>query len=224
MKNINLLNSYRKNHMLFLEKSGYHLEPTHAQEPFQLNLFMDAIEKIDSKSPVMVELGVSKYPTYSIVFNDIFENKCLNICTEVLKTSLELASQRFPNGNFIHTYSGKPVHVQENQPNTDELIGIQNISLKEILTKYGVEAIDMLHVDIQGSEMSLLEEMESDGLLDKVDFLFLSLHPQAGDTFTFCKNILDRNIKDINYIFAHPSQGGFGDGLICARLKGKATT
>ena len=205
--------------MLFLQKSGCDVEPSHAREHFQLNLFIDAIEKIESKNPVMLELGVSKYPTYSIVFNDIFENKCLNICTEVLKTSLQLASQRFPNGNFIHTYSGNPVHCQESQPSSDDLVGIQNISFKEILTKYGVRVIDMLHVDIQGSEVSLLEEMENEGLLDKVDFLFLSVHPEVGDTFTLCKDILDRNIKDINYIYAHPSQGGYGDGLICARLK-----
>lgn len=219
MKNLELLESYRQNHILFLKKSGRHIwASAAAREEFQLNLFMDALKAVETKIPVMVELGVSQDPTYSVVFNDVFENECLSICTEVIKSNLEIARERCPNSKFIHTYSGKPVHVQEPTPNPEELHGILNVSLKDILNEYSVDKIDMLHIDIQGSEMSLLEEMERDNTLKKVDFLFLSVHPQINNCFTFCKNILDRNFENLEYIFAHPTQGGHGDGLICARL------
>lgn len=219
--NTKLHSEYMNNHMLFHSKVGrgeeFKFANPYLREDFQLNLFLQLLPTIKSDKPVMMELGVSDWPTYSMIFNDIFDSDCLNICTEVRMPLLLKSKERFPNGNFIHTYSGKPMHSQESHPPQDELIGVQQKSILSIMNEYNIKFIDMMHIDIQGSEVSLLEELKSDNLLSKIGIMFLSLHPEAGDMHGECLKILN-TIPTIKYKYSHPSQGGYGDGLIVSIL------
>lgn len=219
--NTELHSKYVKDHSLFHKKIGrddnFIFSDSHQREDFQLNLFLNLLAKIKCEKPVMMELGVSDWPTYSVVFNDVFNNNCVNICTEVRKPLLLKAKERFSNGIFLHTYSGKPRHAQESTPPDNDLHGVGERSIHSIMNEYGIDFIDLMHVDIQGSEVSLLQELETDNLLTKIGILFLSLHPEAGDMHGECLNILNK-ITGVEYIYSHPSQGGYGDGLIVAIL------
>jgi len=217
--NTKIHSDYCNNHFLFHSKIGrgddFNLTHPYIREDFQLDLFLKLLPTIKSTTPVMMELGVSDWPTYSMVFNDVFDNNCLNICTEVRMPLLLKAKERFPNGNFIHTYSGKPRHSQEALPPEDELVDVQQRTISSIMLEYNIDFIDMMHIDIQGSEVSLLEELKKDNLLNKVGIMFLSLHPEAGDMHGECLKILN-TIPTIKYQYSHPSNGGYGDGLIVA--------
>jgi len=213
MKNFKLLLDYRNDHSLF----RYEDDPSR-EETLQYNLFLEAIQDISSESPVMLELGVSHFPTYSRIFNDIFNNDCTNICTEVLKSRFDEGKERFPQGIFYQTYSGKPMHTQEQAPTEATLEGISNIPFKTLLTENNIEYIDMLHIDIQGSEVSLLEELKKENLYEKINHFFISTHPELLGGHHQCLETLKE--WGVTFIFSHPTYGGNGDGLIvCKRDK-----
>lgn len=87
----------------------------------------------------------------------------------------------------------------------------RKIALKDLI---GNRNIDMLHLDIQGAEASVLKELCEDNLLQKIKYIFCSLH----STYDECIQILDDSGLNIEYIFLHPTAGGFGDGLIVCKL------
>ena len=166
----------------------------------------------------MLELGVSHIPVYSKLFNDMFDNNCVNICTEVLESRLNIAKQKFPNGIFYQTYSGLPMHLREATPSGVEIESLCTIPFKTLLTQNNIEYVDILHVDIQGSEVSLLQELNQEKLYEKIEWFFISIH----DCYEEC---LDQ-IKDwdAKLIFAHPTLGGWGDGLIIIKNNTARTT
>jgi len=214
MKNIKLLEEYNKDHSLFLYPNQNTDEAS--AEAMQYDLFLNAIKHITSEVPVMIELGVSHFPTYSRMFNTIFDNTCINICTEVRTSRLIEAKQKFPNGIFYHTYSGVPAHIQEPLPDDHQewnsTAGISNIPFKTLLNENNIEYVDMLHMDIQGSEVSLLEELERDNLHKKINYFCISIHEGCFDK---CCSILES--WGVTYIFSSATQGGWNDGLIVCK-------
>lgn len=180
------------------------------KETFQIREFLQTLSGIKREDPVMIELGTSLFPTYSKAFADVFPNGT-NICTEILKESYEKAKQIVPEAVWYHAFNGVPMHLQENVPTPEETGGARYKSIKSIVEENNLTHIDIFHMDVQGSEVSVLEELKEYKHL--VHHMFISLH----DTYQKCMNIL----RDWNcyYRFAHPKEGAYGDGLIICYLK-----
>lgn len=185
----------------------------HEQEKTQFNLFEQALKEIKEQIPVMLELG-SEYAYYSRRFNDFFNNKCLNFGVEILPERIEVSKNICPNAIILHGYAGKPVHIAENLPTFLGIEKVQRFFIKDILDTYNIKKISMLHMDIQGSEISVLEELNNNKLYDKLEWVFCSIH----GTFNECIELINNATHNVEYIFQDPIHGGYGDGLIAFKV------
>lgn len=94
-----------------------------------------------------------------------------------------------------------------------------SISLENLFLKYNIEKLDILHTDIQGSEIFVLDEIVLKKL--PIKWFFINIHDDPGTKDYFgrgiyesCKNALDS--IGVTYLFDNRTLGGYGDGLIIA--------
>jgi len=196
-------------------------------EDLQIDLFLKALSDIKTESPIMIELG-SNDCFYSIVFNkffDHFKNK-LNICIEVSDKLIELGKSNAELSNcknfkFKHNRIGELNQnyfdmISSSDPDLWGNISTDTIDLKKIINEFNLKEISMLHMDIQGSEILILEELQD--LNIDVNYIFVSTHNDTsfGSTHYKCLEIL----KNLNFeiLFNNESDGGYGDGLIVAKI------
>jgi hypothetical protein len=198
-------------------------------EEGQINIFLDVLEKIKTENPNMFELG-SYEAFYSVLFNKFFKNKNKkNICLEICKSSLETGRKNSINNEctdfyFEYAHIGVPnlaINNDKTQFNNLE-ISDEKLTLKHLFTKYNIDVLDVLHVDIQGSEASLLEEIQEEKF--KIKYYFINIHddPSTNNFYGYsvydkCKQIL--NSFNVEYIYDNRIYGGYGDGLIVAENK-----
>jgi hypothetical protein len=210
-----------KEQFFFIKNCGSWID-----EEIQLELFCSVLTKITSPTPCMVELGSAgiEGSYYSVLFEKWFDSKCFNICTEVRKDAIEAAIKDWEglhllNSKSYHGYNGEWSGWQDGSVKPPD---VKRLYVEDLLKENNTKRVDLLHVDIQGSEKSLCEELESYNLYKNIHFLFISVHGgidntgvcfSRQDTLNYCKRIIDRNIK-VNYIFADPEKGGHGDGLL----------
>lgn len=172
-------------------------------EPNQVAIFRNILKNINYKNPIMIELGCADAQYYRL-FNNYFNNNCTNICLDILPRQLVDAKKNCPNGIMIHGYVGEPVHYMEIK---EENYNAQRIYLKDLIKD---KKINILHLDIQGSEVYVIHEIKE--LIDKIEYIFISIHR--------CYEEVKKNIPDnVEYIFDHPTEGGLGDGLIVVKNK-----
>ena len=176
-------------------------------EWFQVSLFKNAILEIKDYSnktnntPKMIELGCAE-GEYSKLFYDSFEGKCVNICTDILPRQIEKSRTLVPTATFIHGYSGAAVHFQEVREDNH---GAQKIEMDSLINESNLTNI--LHMDIQGAESLVIEELHTKNLFEYIDFMFISLHGTWGDVVKYIPNYYQQ-------VFAHPTEGSYGDGLM----------
>ena len=188
-------------------------------EAFQTDFFKSTLNTISAINPVMIELG-SNDCHYSILFNKFFQNECTNICVECSLNLLNLGKENAKNNNcnliFEHAYVGELDFDYINKfPNIFKDISKNQTSIKSLKDKYNLSKIDMLHMDIQGSEILFIEELACEDVI--IEYVFVSTHKESsfGSTHDFVKNKLTS--MDYSLLFDNPTQGGYGDGLIVAR-------
>lgn len=218
MKNLKTLQYYKQNisemnrSTVLQNVVGGELHPA---EKDQARIFLDVIERIDSHTPSMIEVGCSSHSAYSQTFNDIFENECTNVCIEIIEENLALFKYAWEKnsrtGFFYHGHCGIPTHVCE--PSTAVESRGKQLKIKQLLQNHNIDILDILHMDIQGSEVSVLQEMCDDDLFDRVRYGFVSIHDNHDD----CIKILDK--QNLEYLYNSPDTGGYGDGLIVYQNK-----
>lgn len=188
-----------------MKQSDYYINWITESEPILANYFIQVLENIKSDVPFMIELGCAE-AVYSRVFNDFFGGKCKNICTDILPRQIEVGKTHCPNAEFIHGYAGKPMHIQEI---AEDNFGAKRIYLDALI---GDKKLDLLHMDIQGSEIYVMEEIKNNGYIKNINYLFISLH----NTYDQVKEYIT---KDFEYLYENPTEGGLGDGLIIIKNK-----
>jgi FkbM family methyltransferase len=194
-------------------------------EVIQVDAFREVLKEIKTATPVMIEIG-SNDCFYSITFNEAFSN-AKNICIEISQDLLELGKKNVEkNGNkgfnFIWGSVGqadldyldleKAAH-----PELYTAISPTKLSLKDVYDQFGLSKVDLIHMDICGTEIEVLQEILDSGL--QVDYLFVSTHAiQAhhSPTHQKCVDILTE--LGVEFIFSDESRGGCGDGLIVCRV------
>lgn len=173
--------------------------------------------------PSMIELGCSgtNGSVYSMLFEKYFNYCCINVCTEPdsnLLSNMRIAwkDRHLTNAALYAGYSGKFIGIGNQHNFNPEELPI--LKMKFLMEQNNIKELDIFHCDIQGSEISVLEELISDNLLKQIRFFFISVHGMVNnvDTYTKCKELLESNLRQVRYYFSDPTQGGCGDGLIVA--------
>lgn len=188
----------------------------------QADIFVKLLDTIDNKEklPSIIELGSSGTDSsiYSILFEKKFNYNCIIVNTEPRKWLLDDVKTQWKdlhliNAKLYHGYSGE---MKCYGCNTIDVSDVPKLSIKKLFTESNIEKLDIFHIDIQGSELSVLEETKADGLLDDVRYFFISTHFGEGKTTYYeCLDFLNNHLS-CEYHFSDPYRGGMGDGLIVA--------
>lgn len=189
------------------------------EELFQQNIFINALNTIDKENPTMIELGACD-AYYSLIFNKFFSDKNVkNYCIEISKEFLEIGKRNALNNDcknieFINAGIGEinktSVHVL-----CDGMDTVDMYTLSDFIKNKNIDFIDVLHMDIQGTEISVLEDITRNDLFKKIRYSFISTHHQDGifgPSYHACHKILENVSKKIHFTDEH--NGGVGDGLI----------
>ena len=196
---------------------------TQHSEIFQVRVFYWLIETVCQRCndlPItMVELGAGG-GLYSKIFSELtrflFKKKSRNVCTELMPHEVDGLIKRLPKDttDVFWGYHGKLDPAESKTFNTsyDELIKkIQCFSLEDIITKSNLDKVDFLHIDIQGGELDIINEVVEKGLFDKVRYFFISTHDHIiSDVHLQIKEAL----KDRANILIDVNRGE-GDGWAC---------
>jgi FkbM family methyltransferase len=199
-------------------------------ETEQITLFYNVLNEIKSQSPSMIELG-SFECYYSIVFNKFFSTngiKAKNICVEIDTENYHTGCKNISNNsceNFFTENAALGVinhGIYNGKPQFDgKTINTETRTVKELFTKYNIEKLDILHVDVQGSEADIVAEIEREKL--QIDYCFVNIHDDIATRNFYGYSIYDKckslfNSMNVQYLYDHRTCGGYGDGLIVAKL------
>tara|TARA_R110002020_G_scaffold36323_8_gene109008 strand:+ start:752 stop:1444 length:693 start_codon:yes stop_codon:yes gene_type:complete len=194
-------------------------------ESKQVGLLYKVLEGIKSDTPSMLELGASE-GYYSYVFDYYYKGKnreSLNICLEPLPHKCDAIINNLPAAKVYCGYIGEWDTTDGDYVDFSSGYGIERIkkySLKEIINDNDINVYDILHVDIQGGERGLIEELMEDNLYRKFNNFFISTHDHIiPGTHNFILEKL-RGKNDIEITVNTPvDEGyGFGDGFIFCTL------
>ena len=199
--------------------SGVGLNPgsgTAKQHETEYKLFQEVLNRVDNKSnPTMIELG-SHWALWSLCFKHKF-NGGLNILIELLKSRLDIGANNFNlnNYNFKSYHGGILINdakfLSKTLPKNE--YGL-DLDISEILNENKIEIIDILHMDIQGSELKFIKHLDEIGLLNNVSQLVIGTHSIE------IHNALLDILKVNNFeIFDDVPYGIGGDGLLTVKKK-----
>jgi len=179
-------------------------------EEFQIRLFEKILKTINRSQPTFFELGSGGIDAsfYSIIFEKNFNNECIILNTEPRKYLLDLVKTTFKDKHLQNAilewgYNGT---LQNNTDNTPLL------TINHLVEKHNIQHIDVIHMDIQGAESKVCEEIFNTHLYKIIDYYFINTH---GDEYERCLSYFDPT----KYIFhfSDKMSGGYGDGLIVAQ-------
>jgi hypothetical protein len=188
----------------------------------QIEIFNHVLTKIKTSIPTMIELGAAE-GLYSLMFSEFFEHKkqpYINICLELCDHKIREINKNLPTAITHHGYLGdldmEDGDVQNILAN-QSLTSLHKYTLSEILKINNLLSVDILHVDIQGSELELVEELETEQLFNKVRFYFISTHHLA--TRSTHEKVVEyfSKFSGTSIILNDPIQnngGGLGDSLL----------
>jgi len=205
----------------------------------EINTFKLILSDIDNKeNPLMIEIGCF-WAIWSLLFKKRYRNG-KNILIELGKRQLAVGKFNFEINNFdCSSYHGgffinesltfknrahdieydalENIDLQkfiQETAETDNLVGPE-LDFDEIYQKEKIDVIDIIHADIQGSELSLLNGINHLLNSKKVKSLVICTHSKHIHDETV--RLLSKNF-DIKINIPWPSDIG-GDGYIYAKLQ-----
>jgi hypothetical protein len=164
-------------------------------------------------SYTMIELG-SNWSYYSLLFKHIIgKDKTLNIMVEPIDDSLELGKMHFELNNCEGIFYKRG--VTEYMEYYDKQIKLDLITLNEILENNKIDQVDLLHADIDCSEVKMLNLNIDFFKNRKAANVFILTH---GVSYAEeCKEIFNSLPYKLLKEFPFGTQGG--DGLLIYNLK-----
>lgn len=217
---------------IFVERAGYYgewmseiiqkLKGHH--EPQEEKAFHEVLKRVDSHS-AMIELG-SYWSYYSLWFNKSITN-AFNICCEPDPKNLELGKRnalinKARNIHFLLAAAGSD-HGSEimfkPQEDARPPLPVPVNSIDGIIRDYKLENVGIVHMDVQGAELTAIEGARDSIRAGKIRFMFISTHHYSisGDSLMHEKCI--KMIKGLggHIVTEHAIHESFsGDGLIVA--------
>jgi FkbM family methyltransferase len=200
---------------------GHH-EP---QEEILFHTILPLIAAAGSK-PVMLELG-SFWGYYSLWFRSLHPGG-RNLLVEPDANNVQVGKRNFRlnefDGEFIEAAVG--IHdgfIDFPCESDGQARRVRTISVDGLLRELGLERIHLLHADIQGAELSLLEGMKESVERGRLNWLFLSTHHHSlsGDPLTHQRCLEWLQSHGAFILSEHSVAESFsGDGLIVAAFSG----
>jgi hypothetical protein len=147
----------------------------------------------------MIELG-SNQCYYSLLFKHILgKYKTTNIMVEPDLKHLEAGKGQFKLNNCEGIFYNRG--IGNRWAVLDKTFSVEPITLEDILTENKLQSIDVIHSDIDGSEVILLESNKEFFVSGKAKIIFLlthsnSLHEQCKDFFTHTPYTLINEIRE----------------------------
>jgi len=160
----------------------------YGQERLLIEHFKGVCETLKNQEKcTMVELG-SNVAYYSVLFKQLLgSTKTLNILVEPDRLMFEYSKESYKYHGFDGVFINKGIgnkHITNNQT-----LNCETTTLDEILSSNNLSEIDILHSDIDGSELLLVKENELFFKNKKAKYIFLSTH--GLETHTFCKKTIE---------------------------------
>lgn len=146
---------------MLLDNKGVH-------EPQEERIFQEVLKDLDgSKKLTMIELG-AYWSFYSMWLLSTFPTaSCLMV--EPDKKNLMYGKRNFKlnnlEGTFVHAGIGK-----------DQQAGQFNTSVDVLCMEHNIDFLDVLHADIQGFELEMLQGSKSMLDQNKIGYVFISTH------------------------------------------------
>jgi len=130
-------------------------------EPLEEYCFQSVLEKINSSAPVMIELG-AYWSHYSMWLKRRYPS---SVCymVEPDENNLECGRQNFKINGFDGVF-------------VKALVGDGGFQLDRFVEDRGLESIEILHSDIQGHEVKMLEDARRFLGAQKAKYIFISTH------------------------------------------------
>jgi len=172
-------------------------------EPLEEFVFQELIKKLPDQ-PVMVEVG-AYWAHYSMWLKKV-KPQARVIMAEPENTFLDVGKRNFSHngleGEFVNAFIGDGSGKNEK-------------TLDQLMSEFGLETIDILHSDIQGAELILIEQAKATLASGRVKRLMISTHSQTlhRDTLTLVQS-LGFEIEVDSDFDTHTTSY---DGLIVAR-------
>lgn len=147
----------------------------------------------------MIELG-SNQCYYSLLFKHILgKDKTTNIMVEPDLKHLEAGKGQLKLNNCEGIFYNRG--IGNSWVVLDKTFSVEPITLEDILTENKLQSIDVMHSDIDGSEVILLESNKEFFVSGKAKIIFLlthskSLHEQCKDFFTHTPYTLINEIRE----------------------------
>lgn len=186
-------------------------------EKNQIDLFIKIANNIKKKNPVLFELGSGGVDAsfYSIIFEKIFCNECTILNTEPRKHLLDEVKNVYKdvhlkNAILIWGANGNLHNINDKNNFLDTPL----LSIKNLMNIHNIKYIDIIHMDIQGAELDVCEELYKNDLFNKIHYLFINTHSLS--IHNSCLDIL--NMQNCKYHFSDAYSGGYCDGLIIAEI------
>lgn len=132
-------------------------------EPAEERMFQEVLLDIQDNA-TMIELG-SYWSFYSIWFNKRIKN-AKNYCIEPDSNNMEVGIRNCNLNNVKVDF-------------TQGFIGNNNIKISNFVLEKNIDYIDILHSDIQGYELQLLEDIIPLLKAKKIKYIFVSTHSNA---------------------------------------------
>ena len=201
--------------------NGHH-EP---QEELLFN-FALPLAAAGENAPVMLELGAF-WAYYSLWFRSVYPS-ARSVLVEPDPNSLRAGQRNFElNGeprvgsaDFIAAAVGVHDHSVEFTCESDGLKRTtRTVSVDGLVRDLAIERIHMLHADIQGAELAMLDGAAETIAQGRVNWLFLSTHHHtiSGDPLTHQRCLHWLQARGANIVEEHSVPESFsGDGLIVA--------
>lgn len=201
-----ILNSYYD--CQWLTDVMYALKGHH--EPQEEKCFYEILKHIPHNG-TMLELG-SYWGYYSLWFATEIEG-ARNYLIEPDLHRLTIGMKNFAlnhkTGSFHQAFAGI---LRDREP---DATGAVYIAIDDFIAQQKIEHLAILHADIQGAEVEMLETTIS--VLDRIDYFFISTH----NTHEECMNFFKKHGLIIVAEHSH-TESCSGDGLIVAKRPGAA--
>ena len=139
--------------------------------------------------PLARVIAIEPNPTnFELLEKNIWDNKLANVNTiQVALDTHEGTTQLNIDRNQAWYSTSSLLENAWNGDLPSEPIEVKTMTLSGLLH----EPVDLLKLDIEGSELAVLKEAEDK--LNLVDQLFVEFHPHKGQTLTDLTNLLDKH-------------------------------
>ena len=185
----------------------------------ELNILLNEIFKkrvydidLQTTTPIIFDIGAhiglatiffhQKYPLARVtafepnpnIFPLLEENIYYNNINNVTLHNIALGKSSSKRTLFIDSANGgfsTASFSKDAWDGTQKSIGIEVIT--EPLSKYIVTPIDLLKMDVEGTEQEIIEELDKNGKIKNIRNLIIEFHPTEKQNIEIIKDLLKRN-------------------------------